>query len=223
MPGAQGLEIRFGPGGVGVSSPTASRPFQRVVDGQEEASIVISQTGITVTTTVYDRWGQFRDGVIEAVSDTLLAMQDISSINFIKLEIWDRFIFLGAPEDAEFEELLRNPSEFVPSFTRSSKRLWHAHVGYFDEPGRSAQRLVNMNLDAVDIPDAPPAAAAEGVVSSRRSLGIYTLVQDTPHREGDMEPIGDVGGTLDEMHGVLNALLLGAITDEAAQRISLIP
>lgn len=220
--GAQGVQIRFAPAGVGIGGQNSARSFQKVVDGQEEASIVISQTGIVVTTTVYERWRHFRDSVINAIFDTLVVIQEISSINTIKLEFWDRFIFVGDPEEADFEQILRASSDHVPSFVQPLKRLWHAHVGYFDEPGRSAQRLINMNLDAVDIPDAPPPASAEGVVSSRRSLGIYTLVQDTPHREGDEEPIDDVGGTLDEMHRTLNALLLSAITDDAARRIALI-
>ena len=221
------LQIRLGPGGLALEGPAigglpASRSFQRVVEGQAEGQIIVSRNGIVATTTTYDRWRTFRDGVLEAVNGTLGIIQEISSISFVKFEVWDRFISLGAPEAADFGELLRNDSPHVPRFATTAPRLWHSHVGYFDEPGRSAQRLVNMNLDAVDIPDAPPPEAAEGVVSSRRSLGIYTMVQDTPHKGGDMEPIDDVGGLLDEMHRVLNTLLLGVITHDAARRIHLI-
>lgn len=226
--GGAALQIRFSPEGFAVGgSPAgnlpASRSFQRVVEGQVEGQIVVSRGGIVVTTTSYDRWAQFRDVILGAVGATLDIVQEISSVSFLKLEVWDRFIFVGAPEAADFSELLRVDSPFVPRFATAAARLWHSHVGYFDEPGRSAQRLVNMNLDAVDVPDAPPPEAAEGVVASRRSLGIYTMVQDTPHRNGDMEPVGDVRGLLDEMHSVLNALLGSVITDDAARRISLIP
>lgn len=226
--GAPAIKIRVGPAGLAVGSAATgsaitSRSFQKVIDGQVEAQIIVSRNGIVATTSAYDRWAHFRDGILDAIGEALNITQDMSSVSFVKLEVWDRFVFSGSPEEANFGELLRNDANFVPPFAARAGSLWHSHIGYFDEPGRSAQRLVNMNLDAVDIPDAPPPEAAEGVVASRRSLGIYTMVQDIPHTVSDEEPIGDVRGLLDEMHGILNTLLAGVITDEAARRISLIP
>ncbi len=226
--GGPAIHIRLAPAGLAVGSAAGgglpgSRSFQKVVEGQAEAEIVVSRSSVVVTTTAYDRWAQFRDGFLNAIGDTLTITQEMSSVSAVKLEVWDRFVFSGAPEEANFGELLRCDANFVPQFAARAQSLWHSHVGYFDKPGRSAQRLVNLNLDAVDIPDTPPPEAVEGVVASRRSLGIYTMVRDTPHRDGDVEPVGDVSGLLDEMHCVLNALLVSVISDEAARRISLIP
>lgn len=220
------FEIMIGPQGVSFGAPPSSsapvaRSFQRVVDGQVQSQLHLTRTTLSLTTSYYERWSAFEDLLLATGAEALSFALDVSSLRTLKLEVWDRFVFDGEAAETDFSELLAADSPFVPRFVSGTPNLWHSHIGFFAPPGSSAQRLINLNLDVVDVAGPQSAELAPGIVEPRRSLGIYTMAQDTLHEDGGPDSIKSVGASLGEMHRALNDLLLAVITSDAARRISL--
>jgi uncharacterized protein (TIGR04255 family) len=187
-------------------------------DVREEVSVRRNQ--FVYATVLYDGWANFKVRVADLLWHSLDQALPLIEMDAIKLEYWDRFNSLGAPKDANYRELLRNKSKYIPEFTLDESDLWHSHIGFFASPGSSRRRLVNLNVDVLDLIESqmPELGDAPQV---QRSVGIYSMVQDTPEPERVGGASTGLESTLDEMHTILKALLADVITDEAAKRISL--
>ncbi len=109
----------------------------------------------------------------------------------------------------------------MPGFPFGTDQLWHSHVGYFVPLAPSARRLVNVNVDVLDLaesaaPDQPLQPAIQ-----RRSVGFYSMAQDSgPTSASPVDHHGTIS-TLEDLHTSLKAIFSDVITLEAADRISL--
>lgn len=204
----------------GPQATPAGRAF-RVTNGSEiTEEVSLSRVQFTYTATVYDRWTRFRgraEALLGRYIDQALSLVDIG---LIKMEYWDRFVFDGPPDSVDYSTLLRANSKHVPCFYISTKELWHSHVGYFMNASSAQRRLLHINVDVLDLLQRVASDVGEPA-SPRRSVGVYSMVQDT-FGAADTT-LGDRAylSTLDEMHTILKSALLDVITDQVAERISL--
>lgn len=159
--------------------------------------------------TEYGRWGnlvsRFWD-IFEAPLETALESVDISSI---KLEYWDRFVFDGAPQDADASLLLANIDPTIPASAISGNSLWHSHSGWFENHDDDLI-LVNRNVGLVD-----EAVASE----SRRVCNIFTLVELRPTKP--IESVEKSKSTLEHLHQRSLALFGTSLSDEQRDKIGL--
>lgn len=216
-----------GPGlvqaGGGAAAPSA-RTFIRLSDvGEEQDRLTLQRNLLAYSTSLYGGWGDFIDTTEKLIAKSLDLALTTVDVGMVKLEYWDRFVFIGDENSIDYNEVISNESKFVPSFFVAEKGLWHSHIGYFADPGTSARRLINLNVDVIDVAGPPDPEAPEGTVIPRRSVGIYSMAQDTLEVGGAEGSVSVRGSTLDEMHTILKEVLANAITPVIADRISLNP
>lgn len=193
--------------------------FRAVTGAKVNEEISLRRVQFVYATMLYDRWSNFRQRVIDLLWPSLEQALQLVELDFVKLEYWDRFNFMGPPSEANYRELLRLNSKYIPSFPLDETNLWHSHIGFFADPGTSTRRLINLNVDVLDI--ATPELPKDNGPPVQRSVGIYTMAQDTVAQERLSNSASDLESTLDEMHTILKELLADVITDETANRISL--
>lgn len=175
------------------------------------------------TTTHYGGWASLRSRLADALNNHLSVALNTVNVAAIKVEYWDRFVSEDPADVADYKELLNASSKYIAGFGFDTAGLWHSHIGLFVEPGSSEKRLINLNVDVVDITEAPDVEEATGVPAQKRSVGIYSMVQDTMSPSAPFETIDGAYSTLEEMHTILKVVLADAITGAAADRISLHP
>lgn len=213
--------ISVGPNGVvfgGQPLQVAGRTFRSIRDSVVKEEVQIHKNRLVYATSVYDGWANFIPR-FRSLSDQFLnkylASLDIESA---KLEYWDRFTFRGDMTAANFADLFRQNSRYVPTFGQDMHELWHSHIGFFSDPGSSAKRLMNLNVDVIDVAEVD---SETGATHERRSVGIYSMARDTFDDTKSLETIQEALSTMDEMHTILKDVLTNAITDQIADRISL--
>ncbi|TXN41415.1 hypothetical protein FV232_19770 [Methylobacterium sp. WL30] len=226
-PGVAQLVINIGAnpvafGNVGGGIPF-SRNFQYIEAGEARDEIIVARNMFLFTTTFYGGWASLRNRFAEALNNHISIALNTVNIGAIKIEYWDRFVSEDSADAADYKGLLDIASKYVPKFGFETEGLWHSHVGLFVEPGSSERRLVNLNIDVVDIAEAPEAGAVMAEPAQKRSVGIYSMVQDTPRPGAPLESAAAIYSTLDEMHTILKVVLADAITDAASDRIALNP
>jgi uncharacterized protein (TIGR04255 family) len=196
------------------------RTFRVTAGNEVTEEVSLTRARFAYTATIYEGWTRFRNRSQSLLGRYLDEALSMVGMNLIKMEYWDRFVFDGPPERADYEAILRSDSRHVPHFYSSTNELWHSHVGYFADPGSSQRRLVNVNVDVLDLLQRVE-ADTQAPNAPRRSVGIYSMVQDTLGAES--APAGGHAcvSTLEEMHTILKGVLLDVINDEVAQRISL--
>ena len=152
-------------------------------DVVEEVSFCKNVYGYMTKT--YRRWESF----VKRFEEVLLpALYEVAELDAIKLEYWDSFAFEGSPLEADVTELLGEVDTSIPESVRKGNSAWHSHVGWFEGCDEHPV-LINRNFDGVD-------ANEDG--EDRRSLGIYTLVEN---RSGSKPiEIGEVRETIETMH-----------------------
>ncbi len=230
MPGggpfSQGGALVIGPGGAIIGAgqpgapPSTGRTF-RVVGGNEvREEVSLHRHQVVYSTTLYDRWTSYKERMLALLSPLLDQSLPVVNLGTIKLEYWDRFVFMEAAEGADYRDLLRSGSRHLPSFPFDRNDLWHSHIGYFTQPGLSAKRLLNLNIDVMDLVEAQNTLTAQAP-QARRSVGIYSMAQDTIAPDRTPASAAETQSTLDEMHAVLKETLADVVTDETAERISL--
>jgi uncharacterized protein (TIGR04255 family) len=199
-------------------APLSGRLFQRVIDGQVFESVEFHRSRLIYFTTRYERWDDFKKRSLDLIGSYLDEFLQFTSINALKLEYWDRFTFDGPQDAPNYGELLRRDSRHVPGFCLDQTNLWHAHVGYFSPAQKHEKRLINLNLDAIDLAAAPTNGG--GTAELRRSVGIYSMALDS---YGAESPNSAAEAVLkaDEQHTILKALLKDVITEPMVERISL--
>jgi hypothetical protein len=110
----------------------------------------------------------------------------------------------------------------APSFILRTNELLHAHVGYFDKAASfdRGKRLINLNIDAVDLAEAAGAKKPSGGPGIR-SVGIYSMAQETFVREASPGTYVDAQSTLGTLHTILKDVLADVIAPDMAERIRL--
>ncbi len=212
------------PPGMRASQSPPSRTFQKL-DGADVVELVsIRRAHFVYMTPHYSSWSQLKLRLAEVLGAELVQTLRLNMLGVVKLEYWDRFIYEGDPAVGMYAELFRAGSVHVAGFAKSRKELWHSHVGYFLPADRAATRLVNVNVDLLDLAEPTPVDAPPVPASPRRSAGIYSLVQDTYIPTAGAASPGDWPQTvaaLDGMHDMSKLVMQDVITDDMAQRISL--
>jgi uncharacterized protein (TIGR04255 family) len=197
------------------------RTFQKI-DGTTLIEQVSLRRGQFIyMTSKYSTWTNLKQRAGHLLSDSLGAALKHNLLQIIKLEYWDRFSHDGEMTTRSHADLFKQASPYLPSFVFDQAELFHVHVGFFAPSHVSRKRLINLNVDMIDLaepprPDAPPAAAPP-----RRSAGMYVLVQDTHSAD---QPLSDWAAAtllLDEMHTTSKRLFADVIVDSMAQQISL--
>jgi uncharacterized protein (TIGR04255 family) len=204
------------------ANPPVSGWLFRSVSGtalREEVSIKREQ--LTYSTLLYDRWANFTSRLRDLLWKPLDQAIALVELDTMKLEYWDRFNAVGDPENANYRELLKAESKYIPAFPLDANDLWHSHVGFFAPQGASKRRLVNLNVDVLDVASPPDQRNPEQGPRVERSVGIYTMAQDTVDDRVLNSGVDGLTTPLDEMHRVLNDLLADIITEEASKRIGL--
>jgi len=201
--------------------------FRAVAGVQIREELAIRRNQFVYTTILYDRWSNFKGRIVDLLWWALNQALPLVDVEAVKLEYWDRFNFVGVPSEAAYREILRAESRYIPSFPLDDGELWHSHIGFFTAPGASARRLINLNVDVLDLVSAATQGSSTPSEGSeqpepQRSVGIYSMAQDTVNAE-KIQTSAAIEPILDEMHGVLKGVLADVITDEAARRISLDP
>ncbi|MFG1246028.1 TIGR04255 family protein [Xanthobacter flavus] len=213
----------FGPDGlVPQGQPqtgVGGKTFRRVSGDSVQEEISLLRTRFIYATTLYDRWAGCKKRIANVLGLYLSAVLSSVDISLIKLEYWDRFVSEESGSNAVFAQLFRQDSKHVPEFIFDMHELWHTHVGYFLHTHDVAKRLINVNLDAIDLEERD--ATNPSIRLQRRSVGIYTMVQDTVRQDAPPSDIDATMVALDGMHAILKDVLADVISEEAARLISL--
>lgn len=219
-----GLRIQLGGQGPGqvAQSPQAAvagRNFQILDENQAREEIQIHRARFVYSSLIYSGWDAHRARALALLEQYLSLALPLTNVRIVKLEYWDRFVFDGLPAEATYEELLRPNSPYLPGFPANTRELWHSHVGFFlPEPSR---RLINVNVDVIDLIEASSDGHPMGDAALRRSVGLYTLAQDSLAQDASPATADEAISTLDALHTILKETFSAVITAEAADRISL--
>lgn len=202
-----------------VGQPLGGRIFRSRAAPSAHEEINLSRDAFVYQTGLYNRWGDFKQRAFSLIGPSFDSARTQVDVRQVKLEYWDRFVFEGTREEVTYAGLLSADSPYLPRFQNEATSLWHAHIGQFVAPGRSARRLINLNIDALDLRDA--ATSPDTAATAQRSVGIYTLAQDDLRADGSSVDSQDINPTIDEMHAVLKEVFRQTVTDEIATRVSL--
>lgn len=213
--GPDGLVVPQGQPQTGVGGKT----FRRVSGDSVQEEVSLLRTRFIYATTLYDRWAGCKKRIANVLGLYLSTALNSVDTSLIKLEYWDRFVSEESGSNAVFAQLFRQNSKHVPEFVFDMGELWHNHVGYFVQTHAAAKRLINVNLDAIDLEERD--AVNPSIRFQRRSVGIYTMVQDTVRQDASPSDIDATIVALDGMHAILKDVLADVISEEAARLISL--
>lgn len=121
----------------------------------------------------YGRWENLASRFWDLFEGPLAQAIESVDISTIKLEYWDKFIFVGNPADANVNNLLNNIDPAIPAVVTNGASLWHSHIGWF-ESFQNSVVLINRNFDVVDerLSD-----------KTQRACNVLTLVEIRQPRE----------------------------------------
>lgn len=226
--GVMSAHIVFGPGGqvtpgLGENSGRVFRTSQ----GNDGEEIYFQRHLLTYATRGYERWKAFYSRFSDALGESIKDILKYVDISVIKLEYWDRFTFDGPIADASYAELLNADAELLPTFPLTTESLWHSHVGYYAAPPFvGARRLINLNLDAVDLPrrqdDDAPGGEEQQDGQLSRSVGIYSMAQDMLIAPAIPGALPLEINLLDSLHSELKIVIEDVLSAAAAGAISLV-
>ena len=200
-------------------NPGNGRSFRLIQGSEVREEFSLHRQRFAYASNRYDRWRSFKGRVqsaLEVPLDDVLRMVNLAAI---KLEYWDRFIFEGALTDVDYGELLQTGSSHLPAFPATTHELWHSHVGYFSPSEFADRRLVNANVDIIDILDPPPTTDRQ--FTKKRSAGVYSMAQDAAWRNSAPATFSEASTVLDDLHALLKTVLGTIVTPAMAERIAL--
>jgi uncharacterized protein (TIGR04255 family) len=210
---AMGINIDLASGKIGPATRAPPRSFTLP---DQSATLLVFPNAIAWQNSRYVRWAPFIGQFEGIVSPVLSEFLEAGPPSAIKLEYWDRFIWSGDWSNFSALQLLRPESgAFAALAAKQARKEWHSHCGWF-EPVEGLRRLINLNVDMVEISPNKP------------SVLIYSLVQDEPNVAGYGEIDPDalnadfVFSRLEAIHRDLKSLLAGVINDAMVQRINLL-
>jgi uncharacterized protein (TIGR04255 family) len=200
-------------GGMIMLGPNYTPPRRVVFQRLDQMNTPIEEFSIGMhrvafATLRYRRWVNIRQTMTEIIK----ALQEISpvmqNVKAVRVEYLDRFQSISGGAD-HFEVIARGSNYLAPCLTDKGGAL-HVHSGWFDyELGGKARRLTNINIDVTDLSVPTP--------ENRRSLTVLTLGQYEV-LDGVVE---DPAAQMDVLHDYLKKIFGEAITQEAADRVSL--
>lgn len=223
--GPGGPAISFGQAGLAIGAgqqiqQSLGRVFRRIDGNEVREELAVNRTRVLYSSTRYESWSAYLARMRRLLDELLNKALVGTSIQLLKLEYWDRFTFEGKPEDADFTELFRKESVHIPHFPFESSQLWHAHVGYYAPESPEAKRLINLNVDVLDlVASGPNNMVAAGQM--KRSAGIYSMAQDTREPTFLIDDVDTVAAVLAQQHSDLISILYDILTPAAKDRISL--
>ena len=213
-----GPPLGFQSGTIVFGNPGDSR-FMRSEGGQVLEEIAISPRYFTYTTHRYHRWAGFRLRALTLAAPFLNKSLEIENLLVVKMEYWDRVMWSGHIDAVNYSSLLNLESSLIPSYIFDLKGLFHLHSGYFCTADRVARRLINFNLDSLDIATPAQVDQPGEAPKSMRSVAIYTMLQDNLS-PGHSSEVDSIFG-LDSIHDTLKKLLSRIISPEIAEKIAL--
>lgn len=210
-----GFQIQINKDGTSSSAPVESRKewqFQKRIDNNKIVeSVNMKPNELSFETTEYERWKPFLARLLAALSGPLETALQVTSINSISVEYWDRFLFIGEKGNAAPSLLLKNLEGNLHASALTGEKAWHLHKGWFEEY-RDMEVLVNQNASSQD---SEGSAEAESI----RSLSLYTRVE-TKNSE-QLENVADLENILQNLHVKSKQVFAEAITDEAIALVNL--
>lgn len=189
--------------------------------GQSQVYISIDNTSqlilfpnmVSWHTTKYVRWAPFRGEYERFLFPLLKTFIEVVSVTKVKLEYWDRFIWTGSPSEIDPWLLLNKNNGLLANSAVRPGTAWHSHCGWFEQLKEKNRRLVNVNIDVVDL--------IQSGRPTTPSIGIYTMMQDDLERGDEASTLNIVSESLTNLHEVLKGLFASIILDTIADRIAL--
>jgi uncharacterized protein (TIGR04255 family) len=223
-----GLQFNVQPGGSPrvESTPTMGISFKRTeietnhlgtVQTVAVEELAVDRQSLVFRSRRYERWKQFTERANELLQPILSVLLDSTSVQSIRLEYRDRFTHAGKAKEAKTEELLRVGSPLIAPHVFEEPNMWHSHTGMFVDSDSVERRLIQINVDAVDV-------QLPGNDFMSRSIAIMTGIQDHFRIGGiddEDQQTAFVVGRLEDMHELSNALFRRLICDEVCNRIGL--
>lgn len=207
-----GMEGGFSP--VGIEFLRLERP-----DFYSE-KIAILRDEVSVEEWRYTRWAAFSEKLNALMLPIVTHFAQTVPVLSVQLEYIDLFQSKTPGEATDISEILRHPNNFIPSESFSQDQTFHSHTGYFQRKDDITKRLVNVDVDVVDVrtPVQPKAL---------RSVRIRTNISDFFNQEG-YTAISDeafntefIASRLYDQHIELKDLLSSILSEEATDAISL--
>ncbi|TBB25194.1 hypothetical protein ELH51_27320 [Rhizobium ruizarguesonis] len=146
LPARVTLEIDMDLGGRQFKAPAAQFAFMKP-DGVPAWSMLAGANKIEIECAVYSRWDRVwatcQDLFAKAL-EVLSVTQPQTALSVLELTTKDVFLTEGQYDLPE----LFSPGKLIPEFLFKAGRLWHSHVGWFQDPEESPRHLHNLNIDA---------------------------------------------------------------------------
>lgn len=197
------------------------RTFQLVENGDVVEQVSVRKTQFNYIAFKYVSWIALKQRMESLLSKALTHILETNFLHLLKVEYWDKFVFEGDPSIGLYAELLRDGSRHMPIFPTSVQELWHCHVGYFASSAVAHQRLINANVDMLDLAEPPSPDAAPIPSKPQRAAGIYTMVQDVFDQTAAFDGWLPTALALDEMHEVTNSVFADIVNDSMTVRVGL--
>ena len=124
----QAFLFAVGPGGISLSGNEGGRVLQRLVDNALHEEITLQRNQYTYVVTRYNRWDDFQARTNEIFGKYIDTAIGLVSLRSIKLEYWDRFVFVGTPDKTDYSTLLKRGTKHAPEFCFETSGLWHSHI-----------------------------------------------------------------------------------------------
>lgn len=190
----QSFGFQFGPGmAAPIPQGQTNEGWQftrNAANGAPLEAVVCSDDTLTYETSEYKRWTIFNQRLAKVVGDMLPLASTSLDLAGLTLEYVDRFVFEGAPENADARNLLVGAVGHIHEDAASGNSPWHLHSGWFENvPGGKV--LINQNFDIQD-------GTRPDRTEPLRSIQILTNASfRVPHYDMDLDRFQQL---LDELH-----------------------
>jgi len=176
----------------------------------DSTQLTLFPNAIVFVTTAYLRWKPFLEHFLAVSTDVLGDFTESLTAKTVKVEVWDRFLWDDSWKSLDYASLFREECPYIVKFSLKPEKEWHSHAGWFEYGGNKERRLVNINVDVVE------------VVSNRDgqkhpSVVIYTFMQDELTSD---EPF-NASDRLGNLHLALKKLFGELVVDEIKERVGL--
>lgn len=171
----------------------------------------VEQNSIVYRTSLYRGWKEELADIERLFQPVLAIATDVVGIQTLRIEYRDVFY---QEADATLDQLLRRECKLIAPHVFDQPALWHSYAGYLLPRENASSRVVQVNLDYLDV--------AGSEQQQRR------LVQMTTVRE-DRQPFGQVDNAeynadmlricLEGMHGDIIGLLNAVIQPDVVARM----
>lgn len=160
----------------------------------------------------YGTWKAFSQEAYEVLGPYLTQSLEITEIESIKLEYFDRFVFEGKPSDADFSEILETSGLGLPEEAIKNGMPWHDRKGWF-EILDVGPILINSNILATEVlhRDRPE--------NPLMSVQIITVIETKFSTH--MNDYDNIKSVMEALHDKSKETLRSLITDHAAKMVGM--